>query len=82
MSWSPPPKYKGLRTSYKHAAKVLIPCDVTKFRDRLVHNAKYADMIDWCEENCTRNWSSFSYTEWYFDKTNEAVMFKMIFGGR
>lgn len=88
MSWSPPRKYKGLRTQYVQAVKVTIPYPE---RPRGVgiywgyaaaNNARLAEMEEWCEENCTRNWSSFGYSTWYFDKASEAVLFKMTFGGR
>jgi len=88
-SWSPPRKYKGLRTQFVQAIKVTIPYpdrdhgrSLNTFANRNLVNEKLAEMEDWCEENCTRSWSSSGYCSWYFDRMGEAVMFKMIFGGR
>ena len=88
MTWNPPRKYKGVRTNYAHAIKVVIPIP-----ERVTRRSLYAmgandrlpqllAMEEWCEENCKFNWSSPGYTTWYFDKMQEAIMFKMIFGGK
>jgi hypothetical protein len=92
MSWSPPRKYKGNRTNYVHAIKITIPYPDPGphygGRSMLMRTGpnpnmvKLAEMEDWCEDNCMANWSSFGYSTWYFDRMNEAVMFKMIFGGK
>jgi len=85
MQWNPPRKYKGLRTQHAHAIKVTIPSPDEYNRSLNSSETRYsklAEMEDWCEEFCTRNWSSFGYSTWYFDKPTEAVMFKMIFGGK
>jgi len=86
--WTPPRKYNGLRTQNTHAVKVKIPLPDSPrslgayWNHKDAMNARLAEMEDWCEEHCTRNWSSFGFTTWYFDRTNEAVLFKMIFGGK
>lgn len=83
MSWTPPRKYKGLRTQHVHAAKVTLPYpDDWRRRGLYALNPMIAEMEDWCEEFCTRNWSSTGYSTWYFDKTSEAIMFKLVFGGK
>ena len=82
MSWNPPRKYKGLRSQYEQAASVKIPYPERNrmYRDNL--NEKLSDMEEWCERYCTREWYSSCYSHWSFAKTTEAVLFKMIFGGK
>lgn len=85
MQWNPPRKYKGLRTQYTHAYKVVLapPGDHNRSLNSMeTRYSKIAEMEDWCEELCTRNWSFSGYSTWYFDKLVEAVMFKMTFGGK
>lgn len=86
--WSPPRKYKGFRTQYAQAIKVTIPKpEHVPGRSLYAMGAnnntpRLVEMEDWCEENCKHPWSSFGYSVWYFDKMQEAIMFKMIFGGK
>ena len=70
--WNPPRGYKGLRTQYRHAVKVDIHISGPNYKFVI------SEMINWCEEHCRYNWSLIDRTFW-FDKTNEAIMFKMIF---
>lgn len=92
MSWSPPRKYKGYRTDLTHAIKVTFPRpsiqEWKQSRSMLTPKGPSEEMIQlcemeqWCEDNCKANWSSMGCYTWYFDRMNEAVMFKMIFGGK
>jgi hypothetical protein len=88
MTWNPPRKYKGFRTTYTHAIKVTIPYP-ERISGRSLYamgandnSARLAEMEDWCEEFCRFSWSSMGYCTWYFDKMQEAIMFKMLFGGK
>jgi hypothetical protein len=78
-SWTPPLGYKGYRTSYRQACRVKLIRDPAASAALVSHNV--VDMYEWCEENCNHPWSHVDGC-WWFDKTNEAVMFKMVFGGR
>lgn len=79
--WNRPRGYKGLRTNYRHAFRI----HIRKLSDvRASHKSIYDQqtiMEEWCEENCKHHWSSNHYSEWWFDNAQEAIMFKMIFGG-
>jgi hypothetical protein len=79
-NWTPPRGYKGLRTGYRQAVRVKlrVPED---YHARVAFFARRSEMEDWCEENCHHSWSHVDGFFW-FDKTSEAVLFKMIFGGR
>lgn len=79
-NWTPPRGYKGLRTIYRQAAKVKIHFSIEDLRSGYSQTRRL-EMEQWCEDNCRYNWSHVDGYFW-FDKTNEAVLFKMIFGGR
>lgn len=88
-TWNPPRKYKGFRTNLVHAIKITIPRpeyvsgrSMSAMDQRGSYTEKLYEMEEWCEDHCTRNWSSMGYTTWYFDRMPEAIMFKMLFGGK
>lgn len=72
--------YRGKRTDYRYAFKVklFISKDRWAFSN---FQATQPDRIDWCEEHCKGEWSVQGSIFW-FDKRNDAVMFKLIWGGR
>jgi hypothetical protein len=89
MSWNPPRKYKGKRSIWPQAATVNLPVpDVSAARslngiaEREANRQKLYEMESWCEEFCSHEWHSSSRYSWSFAKTSEAILFKMIFGGK
>lgn len=89
MTWSPPRKYKGKRSQWPQAAEVTIPYPATipgrslkSNHEREAVRQMLFEMEDWCETYCSHEWYSSSYSKWSFAKTSEAVLFKMIFGGK
>lgn len=86
MNWCPPRKYKGLRSQWPQAASVKIPyphhVSNSIFYGNDTIRLKLYEMETWCEEYCTQEWYSSGFCTWSFAKTSEAVMFKMIFGGK
>lgn len=89
MSWNPPRKYKGKRSQWVQAAQVKIPYPETSqgrslnsIAERASIMAMLAEMEDWCETYCKHEWYSSGFTNWSFAKTSEAVLFKMVFGGK
>ena len=89
MSWTPPRKYKGKRSIWPQAAKVTLPRpEVSQARslngiaEREAFNRMLYEMEDWCETYCSHEWHSASRYSWSFAKTSEAVLFKMVFGGK
>lgn len=89
MSWNPPRKYKGKRSQWRQAAEVTIPYPQTlegrslnAINQRTAASRMLYEMEEWCETYCSHEWHADGYSRWSFAKTSEAVLFKMIFGGK
>lgn len=89
MSWDPPRKYKGRRSQWRQAAAVNMPKheptggrSLNMVAERAERFARQNEMEEWCETYCSQEWHFDGYRGWSFAKTTEAVLFKMIFGGK
>jgi hypothetical protein len=72
--------YRGKRTDYRHAYRIKLTVPTDRW-DRTQFLASASDRIDWCEEHCTGEWSE-QYSTFWFEKRNDALMFKLTWGGR
>lgn len=79
-NWTPPLGYKGLRTGYRHACRIKLHRESAGYNRLNIYDWT-DERLEWCEENCKNPWSHVDGA-WWFDKTNEAIMFKMVFGGQ
>jgi len=78
MDWSPPRGYKGFRTNFRHVVDVHLTWDS---KDPHGSKQRRYNAEDWCEENCHHHWS-FCGSVFWFESVKEAVLFKMIWGGK
>jgi hypothetical protein len=74
--------YRGKRTDYRHAFKVTMKPDTDDRWGRANFVSRYGDQIDWCEEHCKGEWSSQYAGLFWFEKRNDALMFKLTWGGQ
>lgn len=79
-NWTPPRGYYGLRTAYRQVVRVKLRAPEDWYSRQAFFAGAY-EREKWCEENCKHHWSYVDGCYW-FDKTSEAVLFKMVFGGR
>ena len=72
--------YRGKRTNHRHTYRIKLPIPAGRW-ERSQHLALAGDRIDWCEGNCKGEWSEQFDTFW-FEKRDDALLFKLTWGGR
>lgn len=71
--------YSGKRTEYRHAYRIKLKVPTDRWGLSRFHSSQ-GERIEWCEEHCTGEWSE-QYSTFWFEKRNDALMFKLSFGG-